>query len=83
MQRLAMQFYNFHATIFTANLQSLITHECDLELEKINETRNLDYQFNRNIKDFKFIEGLKSFSIIQDCAYFFILEQYFHSYMNL
>lgn len=40
---------DFHATIFTANLQSLLLQECETELEKINERRELDYNFNRSI----------------------------------
>jgi len=40
---------DFHATIFTANLQALLLQENELELEKINEHRELDYNFNRSI----------------------------------
>jgi hypothetical protein len=40
---------DFHATIFTANLQSLLMRESEPELEKINEQRDLNYNFNRSV----------------------------------
>lgn len=40
---------DFHATIFTANLQSLLLQENEPELEKINQRRELNYNFNRSI----------------------------------
>ncbi len=40
---------DFYATVFTANLQSLIMKDCEPELEKINERRELNYALNRNV----------------------------------
>ncbi len=40
---------DFYASIFTANLHSLIEHECEEELIEINHTREHDYAPNRNV----------------------------------
>ena len=40
---------DFHAAVFTANLQSLIIEDCRDDLEKINERRELNYAVNRNV----------------------------------
>jgi hypothetical protein len=40
---------DFHASVFVANLQSLINKQCDNYLQRINLRRKLHYKINRNI----------------------------------
>jgi len=40
---------DFYATIFTANLHSLMVNECEQQLEPVNEKRKYDYAVNKNV----------------------------------
>jgi len=40
---------DFYATVFTANLHSLIVNECEPELGPINKKREYDYAMNKNV----------------------------------
>jgi len=39
----------FHATIFRANIQSLLEEDCEEQMEKINSRRKFDYQINHTV----------------------------------
>ncbi len=40
---------DFYATIFTANIQSLIINSCDKKVNKISKRRKYNYKVNRNV----------------------------------
>lgn len=40
---------DFAASVFVANLQSIISKQCDEYLHEINQTRKLNYKVNRNL----------------------------------
>lgn len=40
---------DFHASVFVANLQSLISKQCENYLQKINLKRKYNYKINRNV----------------------------------
>ena len=40
---------DYAASVFIANLQSLISKQCDKYLQEINPTRKYDYKINRNV----------------------------------
>jgi hypothetical protein len=42
-------FQDFYATIFRANVQTLIEENCENQLEKISRTRKYDYQINHTV----------------------------------
>lgn len=42
-------YQDFHATVFTSNLHSVLMDECEEELEQINEERIHEYALNKNI----------------------------------
>lgn len=42
-------YQDFYASIFTANVHSILLDECESELEQINEKRIFEYETNKNI----------------------------------
>ena len=40
---------DFHASVFVANLQSLLNKQCDKYLQHINLRRKYNYKINRNV----------------------------------
>jgi len=40
---------DFHATIFTSNLNCLLIEECETEVKLINENRKMNYAVNKNV----------------------------------
>lgn len=40
---------DFHATVFMSNIQSILMASCELEVQKINLNRTLEYQININV----------------------------------
>lgn len=42
-------FQEFHAAIFTLNLQTVLMKDCEKEVEEISLKRQLDYKVNRNV----------------------------------
>lgn len=48
-QKPASILQDFYATIFVYNLSALLVKECQPEIEKLTQTRDHDYKFNRSV----------------------------------